>query len=151
MKKTVKGSLTLEFTLLFPVLVVIVLLMAQAGLFFYNRCLLKENAQILALQLVQEEEASMTQEDLTESIGKLAQYKYLLLGDVETACSKSGNRITVSISGRMFNFCSVAGLGETYLTVSGEASCTYMDQAAILGTIRSIKRKADIYLGGEDS
>ncbi|MCD7864206.1 MAG: pilus assembly protein [Lachnospiraceae bacterium] len=33
-KKSVNGSLTLEFTLLLPVLIMILLLMAQAGLFF---------------------------------------------------------------------------------------------------------------------
>ncbi len=151
MKKKVKGSLTLEFTLLLPVLVVILLLLAQAGLFFYNRCLLKENAQILALQLMQNGEETMTEENLAGSIGNLARYKYLLLEDVQTSCSKSGNQITVSISGRMFNFCSVAGLGDTYLKVSGKASCSYMDKATILGTIRSIKRKADTYLRGEDT
>lgn len=150
-KKSVNGSLTLEFTLLLPVLIMILLLMAQAGLFFYNRCLLKQNAQLLALQLVQEGTQTMTEEELTEYIGALKQYKYLLLQDVETGYSRSGDQITVSVSGRMLNFCSVVGLGDAYLAMREEATCQYMDKAGILGTIRSPKRKADTYLGGEDS
>ena len=151
MKKKVKGSLTLEFTLLLPVLIVVLLLMAQAGLFFYNRCLLKQNAQLLALQMVQSGAQSLTQEELTEYTGRLKQYKYLLPKDVEAECRKSRNQLTVSLSGNMLNFCSVAGLGNTYLTVQEEATCQYMDKAGILGIIRNIRRKADTYLGGEDS
>ncbi len=151
MKGKVRGSLTLEFTLLLPVLIMILLLMAQAGLFFYNRCLLKQNAQLLALQLTQDGSQTLTEEKLAEYAGNLKQYKYLLLGDVEIGYGKSAGVITVSISGRMYNFCSVAGLGETYLTLEEEASCQYMDRAAVLGTIRSVKRKAEAYFGGEDS
>ncbi|MCD8380582.1 MAG: pilus assembly protein [Lachnospiraceae bacterium] len=151
MKKKVKGSLTLEFTLLLPVLIVILLFMAQAGLFFYNRCLLKQNAQLLALKLVQSGVQSLTQEELAEYTGTLKQYKYLLLKDVEMECGKSGDQITVSVGGRMLNFCSVAGLGEAYLTIQEEATCQYMDKAGVLGIIRSIRRKVDTYLEGEDS
>ncbi len=140
----------MEFTLLLPVLIMVFLLLTEAGLYFYNRCLLRENAQILALQLAQED-SGLTQESLSGYVSGLEQDKYLLLREVQTGYSRTGNRVTVSISGKMYNFCSAAGIGDTYLILEEEASCQWMDKAGILGTIRTVKRRLDGDSKGEDS
>ncbi|MCD8069071.1 MAG: pilus assembly protein [Lachnospiraceae bacterium] len=150
MRKRMGGYLTLEFTLLLPVLIMVFLLLTEAGLYFYNRCLLRENAQILALQLAQED-SGLTQESLSDYVSGLEQYKYLLLREVQTGCSRTGNRVTVSISGKMYNLCSAAGIGDTYLTLEETASCQSMDKAGILGTIRAVKRRLNADSKGEDS
>ncbi|MCD8325552.1 MAG: pilus assembly protein [Lachnospiraceae bacterium] len=151
MRRRMGGYLTLEFTLLLPVLIMVFLLVTEAGLYFYNRCLLRENAQILALQLIQEETASLTEEGLSDHVSGLAQYKYLLLREVQTRYSKDGSGISVTISGKMYNFCSAAGIGDTYLTLQEEATCRVMDKTGILGTIRAVKRKIDANSKGVDS
>ncbi|MCD7806404.1 MAG: pilus assembly protein [Lachnospiraceae bacterium] len=150
MRRRVGGYLTIELTLLLPMIIMVFLLLTEAGLYFYNRCLLRENAQILALQLAEEAE-TLTEEGLADHISGLAQNKYLLLRELQTSYRKEGGEIWITVSGNMYNFCSVAGIGDACLTLTEEAVCQTMDKTAILGTIRAVKRKIDANRKGEDS
>lgn len=138
MKRRVDGYLTLEFTLLLPVLLLVYMVLTEAALYLYNRCLLQENAEILLLQTVRDwEEGSLDEEHFQSHVDGLADWKYLFLQESSAECKKNGAVLTVTVRGRMYNVFHALGLGEAYREIEAAAAGTLINRKE---TLRMIKR-----------
>lgn len=140
MRKRVPGYLTLEFTLLVPVLLLVYMALTEAALLLYDQCLLQENAEILLLQSVRDWEEGLLEEGRFQShVSGIADYKYLFLQDTEAECTKNGAVLTVTVRGELLNVFHAVGLGEEYWELEAKASETLLNRKEMMRMIRRIR------------
>lgn len=124
MNKEVGGFVTIEYTLLIPVLLVLYTFLVCIGLYQYNQCILRTNIYILGTEAAQlmNMEASSKVARLQEIENNLYYDKYLLAEELQTTYSVRGNHIEISGCGKMTNPFAVLELGEDDWELN--ASCT---------------------------
>lgn len=144
MRKRMPAYLTLEFTLLLPALLVVYMALTETALFLYNRCLLRENAELLLLQTARDwEEGLWDDGGFQNRVSRLADHKYLFLQERSAECRQDGTVITVTVRGQMCNVFHALGLGEAYWALEAEASGTLLNRKEMMRMIRRIKTAAE--------
>lgn len=140
-KKEADGFITIEYTLLIPVLLVLYTFLVCIGLYQYNQCILRTNIYILGTegsQLMNEEASSRVA--MIQEMEELLYYdKYLLAEELQTAYSVSGNHIEICGSGKMTNPFAVWGLGETSWELKASCKLELISSARTLQLCKAIR------------
>ena len=121
--RAIDGFVTIEYTFLIPVLMVVFIFVVYMGLYQYNQCLLRTNMYILGC-----EGARLCDEDASSKIRKLQGIeknmyydKYLFVEDMKTAHFVKGTHVELQGSGKMSNPLATLGIGGSYWEL--KASC----------------------------
>ena len=142
-KKAVDGFVTIEYTLLIPVLLIFYTFLICMGLYQYNECLLRTNMYLLGCEGARlfEKEVSSKIEILQNVQERLYYDKYLLVEDIRTVYSVKGNHIEIHGNGKMPNPLAVLGIGEDNWELSAVCDADVINAAE---TLRLCKMFRDI-------
>lgn len=112
-KKELGAFVTIEYTLLLTILMMLYTFLICMGLYLYNQCVLQTNVYLLGV-----EGAHLTDRNATQTIDwlqnkekRLYNQKYLLAEGLEVHYRVQGNQIEITGSGQMPNPLSAVGLG----------------------------------------
>lgn len=147
-KKTVGAFVTIEYTLLIPVLLLLYTCLIYMGLFLHNRCVLQANAYMLGV-----EGSRLTAMDPAEKVNWLQEkeaqlyHKYLLAEELCSTYQVQGNYIQISSNGQMANPFSVAGIGAD--TWNLNANCQ-ISTISPVDTLRLCKAGRNFWQGLSD-
>ncbi len=138
-KKYVEAFVTVEYTLLVAVILLIYSFLLGIGVFMYNQCILQSNVRILALEGMTMVSLDSDQKitNLQRKEDRLYSEKYLFTEQMFTAYNIDGNNISIEGWGYMNSPISVLGVGEEQWLL--QASC---EEAAVspADTLRLCKR-----------
>ena len=124
-KKTVGAFVTIEYTLLIPVLLLLYTCLIYMGLFLQNRCVLQANVYMLGV-----EASRFTATDPAEKVARLQEkegqlyHKYILAEELYNTYQIRGNFIYIRSNGQMANPFSVTGIGADTWNLSAECQST---------------------------
>lgn len=133
--------ITIEYTLLLPVLLLLYTFLIYIGIYQYDQCILQTNMYLLgskgaALYIETPEEKLQCLQEIEQH---LYYDKYLLAEQLQTAYSVKGNRIQLNGSGKVFHPLSVFGLGGTYWELHAKSEATAASGANILRLCKQAK------------
>lgn len=140
-RKEVDGFVTVEYTLLIPVLLILYTFLICIGLYQYNQCILRTNIYLLAsegagLSNVGAASKIVQLQDIEE---RLYHDKYLLVDEMQTAYSVRGNHIEIRGSGNMLNSLAVWGIGEKRWNLSAVCEVEAIDAVETLRACKIIR------------
>ena len=140
-KKNIDGFITIEYTLLIPVLLILYTFLICMGLYQYDQCLLRTNMCLLGSEAscMANEEASSKVALLQEIEENLYYDKYLLVDEMQTVYSVKGNDIKVSGSGRMLNPLNVFGIGEEMWNLNAVCEAEAVNAAETLRLCKTVR------------
>ena len=152
-KKEVDGFVTIEYTLLIPVLLVLYTFLVYIGMYQYNQCLLRTNVYILGTEGVHfmNVEASSKAAMLQEIEDQLYYDKYLLAEELQTDYSVRGNHIEICGSGKMTNPFAVLSLGEDDWELNASCEVETISSAETLRLCKVIRKTLQETLSEEIS
>lgn len=142
-KRYMKGSVTIEYTLLLPVLLLVYTFLIFMALFQYNHCLLTTNLYLIGNQGMElakqdgEEKSRM----LKEKEERLYYEKYILAEDLLTTYSIKGNHIEIVGTGEMVNGLNVWGIGEDKWKLYAKCEKDVLDAVSMLGIYKNIRNQ----------
>lgn len=133
-KKKLDAFVTIEYTLLLPVFMMLYTVLIYIALFLYNQCVLQTNVYLLGM-----EGACFTARNATQTIDwlqnkekHLYNQKYLLAEGLEMRYRVQGNQIEITGSGHMPNPLSAVGLGEEMWDLNAYSKATVISPVNIL-------------------
>lgn len=105
-KKTVSAYMTLEISLLFPIILTSMIIMLYFIFFSYNRTVAFQNAAITALygqnSKVDEPSNEKVKDDMKEVLKNLNENQYISVREVEKSVSVAKNKIQVTQKGSIY-------------------------------------------------
>ncbi len=126
-EKRVGAFITIEYTLLIPVLLLLYTCLIYMGLFLHNRCVLQANVYMLGLEGSRLTAAEPAEKVVwLQSKEKQLYHKYILAEELYSTYHVQGNNIQISSSGQMANPFSVVGMGASTWTLNAECEVTAM-------------------------
>lgn len=133
--------ITIEYTLLLPVLLLLYTFLIYIGIYQYDQCILQTNMYLLGSKgtALYTENPEEKVQSLQEKERQLYYDKYLLAEQLQTAYSVKGNRIQLNGSGKVFHPLSVFGLGGTYWELHAKSEATAVSGANILRLCKQAK------------
>lgn len=133
--------ITIEYTLLLPVLLLLYTFLIYIGIYQYDQCILQTNMYLLGSKgtALYTENPEEKVQSLQEKERQLYYDKYLLAEQLQTAYSVKGNRIQLNGSGKVFHPLSVFGLGGTYWELHAKSEVTAVSGANILRLCKQAK------------
>lgn len=140
-KRTVKGIVTIEYTLLLPSLIVVYVFLIAMLLYSYNQCLLTTNLYLIANQgpeiknLDAEEKVVL----LKEKESKLYYKKYILVEDLQTSYLIKGDKIEIKGIGTMINIFDNWGLREDGWKVRAKCERYLLDGSYVLRIYKQLR------------
>ncbi len=141
LKKYIKGSVTIEYTLLLPILLVVYTFLIAVALFQYNQCLLATN-----LYLVGNQGMELARQDgenkirvLKEKAASLYHEKYIMVEDVQTTYSIKGNHVEIVGIGKMRNLLNAVGIGEESWELYAKCEQDVLDATNILRLYKNVR------------
>ena len=132
-KQTVGAFVTIEYTLLIPVLLFLYTFLIYMGLFLHNRCVLQANAYLLGV-----EGSHLTVTDPAEKVARLQEkerqlyHKYILAEELSCTYQVRGNYIYISSNGQMVNPFSLAGIGADIWSLNADCQTITISPADTL-------------------
>ncbi len=111
--KKVDAFITLEYSLLLPVILGIFTLLIYMGLYLHNQCVLQTNINLLAIEGAKlytdnnQQRLAFLQKKERDLLGE----KYILVENIQIAYELKGNNITITGRGSMANPFSAFGIG----------------------------------------
>ena len=150
--KSVGGFVTIEYTLLIPVLLVLYTFLICMGLYQYNSCILRTNISILGTEGAQLAKDSATTKlaKLKEKEAQLYYDKYLLAIGMQTTYSIQGDRIEIIGEGQMTNPLTVFGIGEENWQLSAVSERIAVDPTEVLRLSKTLYKAAQEILVEEE-
>lgn len=124
-KKTVGAFVTIEYTLLIPILLLLYTCLVYMGLFLHNRCVLQTNVYMMGV-----EGSHLPATDPAEKVARLQEkegqlyHKYILAEEDYSTYQVRGNYIQIKSNGQMANPFSVAGIGADTWILNAECQIT---------------------------
>ena len=112
-KKNVKAFVTIEYSLLLPVLLLLFTFLVYIGVYLHNQCVLQTNVYLLAVKGARAEAESIGERiaHLQEQEKMLYKNKYLLAENIQTNYSAQRNKLVITGSGQMVNPFFASGTG----------------------------------------
>lgn len=145
--KKLPAFVTLEYTLLLPVIMIFYIVLIYMGLYQHNRCVMQINTYIMATEGSKQYERDS--ERIFSVLRQKYQYlgKYLLVEEAELKCQLGQNQLVVTESGAMSNPLHVFDVGEAEWSLQAEA------KANLLLPIERMRfvRKGQAWLGDLDA
>lgn len=137
----VSASVTIEYTLLLPVLLLVYFFLICVGLYQYNRCIFQENMRLIAVEALH---TSADGEALINSLqakeSGLLVNKYLLAGQVHMEYKKTGRSLYAFGSMEQINPFSALGIGADSWTVESSIRVTPLKRQEFLRFMKSVTR-----------
>ncbi len=152
MRKRVNGFITVEYTLLISVLIIMYGLMIGIGLFMYNQCIMHSNTCILTVESLHTSamDAARKITYLQQVEENLYQDKYLFASHLQTSYDIKGDRICIEGQGRMYNPLNAFGIGQVEWGFYVPKQVTAISPQDILRLCkRLLTIKEDIMIEGE--
>lgn len=150
-KKHVNGFITIEYTLLIPLLLMLYTFLVCMGLYQYNQCVLRTNIYLLGVESLE-----LADEDATAKITALKKIekqlyydKYILTENLQTVYSARGNHIAISGSGTMFNSLAEWGIGEENWYLEASCAVNTVNAAEIMRLCKTVYNIAQETLSKE--
>lgn len=136
-----KGSVTIEYTLLLPILLLVYTFLIMLALFQYNRCLLTTNVYLIGNQGIAlvREDAEVKNRMLKEKEARLYYEKYILVEDLQTTYSIKGNHIEIIGTGNMINPLQAVGIGVEKWKLSARCKKEVIDPVSMLGIYKNVR------------
>lgn len=133
-KKYVGGFITIEYTLLIPVLLVLYTFLVCIGLYQYNQCVLRTNIFLLGVEgsELAGEDAAAKITALKEIEQQLYYDKYILTENLQSSYAARGNHIEIIGSGTMFNSLAGWGIGEENWNLKASCEVNAVNAAEVL-------------------
>ena len=143
-KMMVDAFVSIEYTLLVPVLFVLYAFLICIGIYQYNQCILQTNMYLLGIESTRfTDETHQNQIDKLQEIEKNLYYdKYLGVFDIETIYSIKRNQLELTGLGKINNILSKFGVGEQEWKI--RASCK-VDMINPVETVKLCKTAYRIY------
>jgi hypothetical protein len=152
LKKCMKGSVTIEYTLLLPILMVVYTFLVVVALFQYNQCLLETNLYLIGNQGMelarQDGEGRITV--LKSKAARLYQEKYIMVEDVRTMYSVKGNHVEIVATGKIRNPLNFIGLGEEVWELYAKCEQEVLDTTSILRLYKNIRDRLQSQIQKEE-
>ena len=122
-EKKLKAFVTIEYSLLLPVLLLIFTFLVYIGVYLHNQCVIQTNMYILAVEgaRLSADDTSQRISLLREQEKKLYKDKYILTEKLQTTYRVVGNKLIISGSGQMTNPFWKFGIGEDFWQLSAES------------------------------
>lgn len=123
-EKKVKAFVTIEYSLLLPVLLLVFTFLVYIGVYLHNQCVIQTNMYILAVEgaRLSANDTSRRISLLQEQEKKLYKDKCILTENIQTTYKVEGNKLIISGSGQMINLFWKLGMGEDFWQLSAESS-----------------------------
>ncbi len=139
-KRGIGGFVTIEYTLLLPVLLIVYTFLIGIGLYQYNQCLLDTNVYLLAgkgadLYGISSDEQVKRLQQLE---GRLYYDKYFLAENIATMYQIRGNHITISGSAEMSNPLAAFQIGEEKWQLYTECTVNLINPAETLRLCKAV-------------
>lgn len=134
-KKKVRGYLTVEASLIIPIVVLLIALILNLAFFLYSRCILSQDAYILAFRgsIRKQESGEEIRRYIEESFKNHFGRRYFGISDLEKNIETNTRKVTVRIN---------AGTAMKWsLEAAGEAE--RIDPAIYIRKIRLIKKAGE--------
>ena len=143
LKKRMKGSVTIEYTLLLPVLFIVYTFLIAVALFQYNQCLITTNVYLIGNQSMElaRQDGEGKMKILKEKASRLYYDKYILIEDVQTAYSVKGSRVEIVGSGKMKNALNSVGIGEESWEFYAKFEQDVLDATSILYLYKNVRNQ----------
>lgn len=151
-RKCVGGFVTIEYTLLIPILLILYTFLVCMGLYQYNQCILCTNIRILGTegaQMIEESSAERVRE-LQEIEKKLYLGKYILAEGMQTIYQAQGNHVKIVGRGVMGNPLAVFGIGTDKWDLYAECDVTVINPADTLRVCKAVKNIVQNSLSEEE-
>lgn len=138
--KKVEAFVTIEYTLLLPVLLMLYTSLIYIGLYQYNQCIMQNNTCLLALEgcCIYD----LTQEELSESLSYLEKElnadKYILGENIKTQYEIKRGKLRIFSQGELANPLSKMGLGESQWELRGECEVSCVQPTQFLRLSKEI-------------
>lgn len=142
-KQHLKGSVTVEYTLLLPILLIVYIFLIDVAIYQYNECLLTSNLYLIGNQRMElarygdDEKISL----LKKRAAKLYYEKYLLVEDMQTKYSVKGGHVEITGSGKMRNPLALVGIGDKAWRISVSCEQDVLDVTNILRIYKDIQNQ----------
>ncbi len=117
-KRKVNGYLTVEASMIMPLVIFLMALLIYLTFFLYNRCVLSQDAYILAFRgsISDKEGESEILEYLEESAGIQFGNKYVGMKDLHKSITISNKSVTVRIQGKSGKGWNLEAIGEAHIS-----------------------------------
>lgn len=128
--KKVDAFVTIEYTLLLPVLLMLYTFLIYIGLYQYNQCIMQNNVCLLALEGYHKNYAAEEFKPLYQMEEELNADKYILGENIRTQYEIRRGKLRISSQGELTNPLSKLGLGQAQWELRGacEVSCVQPTQ-----------------------
>lgn len=123
--KRVEAFVTIEYSLLLPMLCLLYVFLIYVGIYQYNQCLFQNDTYFTAL----------------EGSNSPYQNKYLLAEDMKLDYSRRGNRLYISGEGKMHSPISLWGIGEEYWYFQSELEVQEHSPTNLLRLFKEIRNE----------
>lgn len=139
--KKLDAFVTIEYSLLLPVILTLFTMLVCIGLYLHNQCVLQTNVYILSIEGArlnvddEEQRIMLLQKKETE----LYNDKYILAEDMQTTYQIKGNEIAITGGGRMVNPFSLFGMGESAWELSAESKANVINPSETLRVIKNVR------------
>ena len=142
MKRREAGAfVTIEYSLLLPVILALFTSLVCLGLYLHNQCILQIDTYILSVEGARVHADSLGRqiELLQKKEMNLSGDKYILAEDMKITYQLQGNKMTIWGNGHMINPFSILGIGEKAWDLSSESTFYVMKPADTLRLIKSVR------------
>ena len=152
-KKYLKGSVTIEYTLLLPVLLAVYTFLIAMAIYQYNECLLMSNLYIIGNQRMElarldgEEQVNL----LKGRTARLYYEKYILVEVMQTKYSIKRKHIEITGIGKMRNPLAVIGIGNEEWTIRARCEQDVLDAVGVLRVYKNIGDQLRFQISKEES
>lgn len=133
-KKELEAFITIEYTLMLPILILLYAFLIYIGLFMYNRCILQVNTYLLSNQSTE-----AMGRDAVEKVEKITKQKVLCCDDVVYEIHMRQNGCYISGGIRMQNPLGKMGIGTEYLELSAYSEAVRRSPVNILRLCKAAK------------
>ena len=153
-KKSMKGSVTIEYTLLLPVLLAVYTFLIVMAIYQYNECLLTSNLYLIGnqrMELARQDGDGGEQVDLLKRrAARLYYEKYILVEDMQTKYSVKGKHIEITGIGMMRNPLALIGIGNEEWMISGKCEQDVLDATGVLRLYKNIRDQLQFQISKEE-
>lgn len=133
-KKELDAFITVEYTLMLPMLVLVYAFLIYMGLFMYNRCILQANTYLLSILA-----SESMDKDAIERVERITQQKLLFSDDVVYEIQMRQNRCYISGRTCMSSPLGAMGIGSEYLELTAHSEAVRRSPANILRLCKAAK------------
>ena len=151
-KKCLKGSVTVEYTLLLPVLLAVYTFLIAMAIYQYNECLLISNLYLIGNQRMElaRQDGEKQVNLLKERAAKLYYEKHILVEDMQTKYSVKRNYIEITGIGQMRNPLALIGIGNEEWTISAKCEQDVLDAVGVLRVYKNIRDQLQFQISKEE-